>query len=80
MKKIIITITQELELPDECTIVEAAGSKIIKYRNIYLTPEIEYMQSKEFSEKKMQYEELDEDMADFIYGALVYEKEEISEN
>ena len=79
MKKIKITITQELELPDECTIVEAGGSKVIKYGNVYLNPEIEFMQSKNYSEKKMQFEELEENMADLIYGALVSEIEDISE-
>ena len=79
MKKIRITITQELELPDECAIIEAAGSKIIKHGEIYLNPEIEFMQSSNFSEKEMKFEELDEDIVDFVYGALVSEKKDISE-
>ncbi len=79
MKKIRITITQELELPDECAIIEAAGSKLIKYGNIYLNPEMEFMQTDTFSEKKMRFEELDENMTEFIFSAMVSEKEDISE-
>ena len=79
MKKIKITITQELELPDECSIIEAAGSKLIKQGNIYLNPEIEFMQSKIYSKEKMHFEELDENTADFIYGAIISEKKDIGE-
>ena len=79
MKKIRFTITQELELPDECSIVEAAGGKIIQCGSLYFKPEMEYMQSDRFSKKEMRFVELDEETTDMIYGALILEKEDISE-
>jgi len=79
MKKYTITITQELELPDECSIVECAGVKLIKYGSIYLSPEIEYMQSSNYSDKKMQFDSIEENMAEIIYKSLVLEKCNISE-
>ena len=79
MKKIKITITQEIEVPDECSVVECAGGKRIKYGSLYLAPEIEYMQSYKHSDNAMHFEELDENMVDFIAEALVFEKEDINE-
>jgi len=79
MKKFRITITQELELPDECSIVEAAGGKVIKCGSMYFNPEMEFMQADKFSQKEMRFVELEEEAAEMIYGALVSEKEDISE-
>jgi len=79
MKRFKITITQELELPDNCSVVEAAGVKLIKCGSLYFNPEMEFMQSDQFNEKEMHFVELEEEMADLIYGAMVLEKEEISE-
>ena len=80
MKKLRITITQELELPDECTIIEGPGGKLIKYGEAYLSPQIEFMQSNNYSETNMRFEELEENIRDFVSEALVYENEEINEN
>jgi len=74
MKKIKVTITQEFELPDHCSIVEGAGTKMIKYNNLYLHPSIEFRQSEKFPNKEMRFIELDEDTMDIIVGALALEK------
>ena len=79
MKKYTVTITQELELPDECSLVESAGVTLIKCGSIYLNPEIEYMQSNNYSDKEMHFESIEENMADIIYNSLVFEKSDISE-
>ncbi len=79
MKKIRITITREFELPDECAIVVGPEGKLIKYGNLYFNPEIEFMQSNQLSEKKMRFEELDEESADILYGAMVSDNDDISE-
>ena len=79
MKKIRITITQELEVPDGCVVVTGAGSSLIKNGGVYLKPEIEWLQSKEYSDKKMKFQEADEKMNDFILEALAFEKEDIGE-
>ena len=77
MKKIRITITQELEVPDGCVVVKGAGSTLIKNGDVYLKPEIEWLQSTEYSNKEMKFQEADENTTDFIYGALAFEKEDI---
>jgi len=80
MKKIKITITQELELPDECSIIEGPGGKLIKYGDAYLSPQMEFMQSNNYSETNMLFVELEEKIRDIVSEALVFEKEKISEN
>jgi hypothetical protein len=66
-----------MNVPDGCVVVKGAGTSLIKNGDVYLKPEIEWLQSTEYSENEMKFQEADENTADFIYGALAYEKEDI---
>ena len=79
MKKVKVTITQEFELPDEYSVIEGPGGKLIKCGETYLSPQLEFMQSNKFSEESMNFEELNEDMRDLIYETLISEIEDVSE-
>jgi len=79
MKKIRITIIQELELPDECVLVEGIETKLINLKNLYIAPTADFMQSDTYSKKEMKFTELDDEIMDMMYGALSLEKFEIEE-
>ena len=79
MKKLIVTVTHELEVPDHCELVRGPDGTLLKLNHHYLCPGIEYSQSTTFSPKEMTFYELDEDVMDTIVGAVIRETKEIRE-
>ena len=80
MKKIKIEITQTLEIPDDCEVVNRANEQLIKLGGKYFLPGIEYMQSDKYSEKEMKFVEMDEDSCDQIYSAIIKESFSITDD
>ena len=79
MKRVRITITQELEVPEPCELVKGPDGVLLKLNQLYLAPHIEFTQSRTFSEKEMTFHELDEATMDKLYAALVREVKDIRE-
>lgn len=79
MKKVVVTVTQKLEVPDQCELVLGPGGTLLKMNELYLSPSIEYSQANTFSPREMKFSELDEDVMDAILGAVVRETKEIRE-
>ena len=79
MKKIRVTTTQTLELPDDTELVNGPDGILIKVGDNYLMPSIEYMQTKEFSEIEMEFHELDENLFDVIFSSVASEISDVTE-
>jgi hypothetical protein len=70
MKKLLITLTHELEVPDHFELVMGPDGTLLKTGEKYLNPHIEYLQSVEFSPKQMTFLDLDESARDTIFGSI----------
>ncbi len=79
MKTLRITIVHELEVPDECEIVQRSGEKLLKLGEIHIQPDIEYMQSVHSKENGNVFQEMDGSAEDMIYDGMTYEKVDIIE-
>ena len=68
-----VTLSQSLNLPDDAEIVDGPGGQVIKVGDKYFLPRIEVLQSREFDPKRMSFEEMDEESADLMIGAISHE-------
>jgi hypothetical protein len=66
--RIRIQASHVIEVPDDAEIVQGIGSQLIKVGDLYYIPEIEYKTSKNFNNKGMRFEELDDESCDFLLG------------
>lgn len=80
MKKFKITIEQEIELPDNCTVVEGPAGLLIKFGDLYLSPNVDYFQSSKYSVEGMRFYTLDDEIEDMISGSISSEDIEITES
>ncbi len=75
-----ITLSHSLDLPDNTELLDGPSGQLIKIGGTYFSPGIVILQSQEFDQKRMTFEELDEENADLMIGAISSEACSIAES